>query len=116
VIVLETSWLSEELVMFHHDHRQRGAVLRRSSAAKQTTGANEKISAEEFTGRILPFDEIAAREFAQIVASRRAVGHPISQFDAMIAAIARCYQAAAATRNTNDFADCGIPVINPWAA
>jgi toxin FitB len=34
----------------------------------------------------------------------------------MIAAIARCYQAAVATRNTNDFADCGIPVINPWAA
>jgi toxin FitB len=45
--------------------------------------------AEEFQGRILAFEDNAARAFAHIVAVREAVGLPISQLDAMIAAIAR---------------------------
>jgi hypothetical protein len=76
--------------------------------------AVEKMFAEEFAGRILPFDEDAARAFARIVAARDAAGHPISQFDAMIAAIARSYRAAVATRNTADFQGCDIDVVNPW--
>ncbi|MGO9231776.1 MAG: type II toxin-antitoxin system VapC family toxin [Bryobacteraceae bacterium] len=76
--------------------------------------AVEQMFAEEFEGRILPFDEDAARVFAGIVASRNAAGRPISQFDAMIAAIARSQRAAAATRNTADFDGCGIQVIDPW--
>ena len=76
--------------------------------------AVEKMFAEEFEGRILPFDEDAARAFAGIVAARDRAGRPISQFDAMIAAIARSHRAAVATRNTADFQDCGVDVINPW--
>ena len=76
--------------------------------------AVEKMFAEEFEGRILPFDEDAARAFAGIVAARDAAGRPISQFDAMIAAIARSHRAAVATRNTADFQHCGIDLINPW--
>ena len=76
--------------------------------------AVEKMFAEEFAGRILPFDEDAARAFAGIVAARDRAGHPISQLDAMIAAIARSHRAAVATRNTGDFQHCGIDVINPW--
>ncbi len=69
---------------------------------------------EEFAGRILPFDEDAAREFASIAASRHRAGHAISQADGMIAAIARCRGWAVATRNTNDFEGCGVKLINPW--
>ena len=76
--------------------------------------AVEKMFAEEFEGRILPFDEDAARAFAGIVAARDRAGRPISQFDAMIAAIARSHRAAVATRNTADFQNCGVDVINPW--
>jgi hypothetical protein len=76
--------------------------------------AVEKMFAEEFEGRILPFDEDAARAFAGIVAARDRAGCPISQFDAMIAAIARSHRAAVATRNTADFHNCGVVVINPW--
>ena len=36
--------------------------------------------------------------------------------DCQIAAIARARDAAVATRNAGDFADCGIPVIDPWTA
>jgi toxin FitB len=76
--------------------------------------AVEKMFAEGFDGRILPFDEDAARVFAGLVASRDRAGRPISQFDAMIAAIARSHRAAVATRNTADFDRCGISVIDPW--
>jgi predicted nucleic acid-binding protein len=75
-----------------------------------------KILDEELAERILPFDEEAARRFAKIVAARDAMGRPISQFDAMIAAIARVRHAAVATRNAADFDHCGVRIIDPWKA
>jgi predicted nucleic acid-binding protein len=80
----------------------------------QLLAATEKMFVEQFEDRILPFDESAARLFAGIVASRVAFGRPISQLDAMIAAIARLHRAALATRNTADFENCGITLIDPW--
>jgi len=78
---------------------------------------NEKLFGREgFQGRILSFDHQSAREFAKILASRKAAGRPLSQFDAMIAAIVRSHGASLATRNTDDFEHCGIRLINPWAA
>jgi len=76
--------------------------------------AIEKLFADEFSGRILPFDEDSARVFPKVVAHREAVGRPIAQFDAMIASICRSYGAAIATRNVSDFEDCGVPIIDPW--
>ena len=66
--------------------------------------------------RFLPFDRAAAREYAEIMANRRAIGRPMDrhELDCMIAAIARSNAAAVATRNVRDFTGCGIPVINPW--
>jgi toxin FitB len=51
--------------------------------------AAEAMFAEEFVGRILPFDGDAALLFPQIACARRAVGRPVTQFDTQIAAIAR---------------------------
>ena len=76
--------------------------------------AVERIFTEEFEGRILYFDEEAARAFAKVVTARETRGHPISQADAMIAAIARSRHASLATRDTADFEHCGIRLINPW--
>lgn len=67
-----------------------------------------------FPGRILPFDSPAAREFADIAATRRRAGHPIGEADGRIAAIARSRGASIATRNVDDFAGCGLNVIDPW--
>ena len=69
---------------------------------------------EDFAGRILPFDSAAAPVFAEVVAVRRTAGRPISQFDAQIAAIARCHGARIATRNVGDFAGCAVDLTNPW--
>lgn len=69
----------------------------------------------DFSGRILAFERNAARSFAEIAAHRRRAGRPISQYDAQIAAIARATGGALATRNVDDFDDCGIDVINPFS-
>lgn len=72
------------------------------------------VFATDLSGQVLNFDSDAADAYAEIAAVRRAAGKPISQFDAMIAAIARSRGADLATRNVKDFGDCGIQVINPW--
>ncbi len=69
---------------------------------------------EDFAGRILPFDSSAVPAYVDIVSARRAAGRPISQFDAQIAAIALYAGAKLATRNVNDFENCGVTLVNPW--
>jgi len=73
-----------------------------------------QLLSAQFAGRILPFDSAAAREFADIAATRRNAGRPIGEADGRIAAIARSRGAILATCNIADFADCGIAIIDPW--
>ncbi|MBK8284936.1 MAG: type II toxin-antitoxin system VapC family toxin [Ahniella sp.] len=70
---------------------------------------------QDMAGRILSFDANAADAFAAITVERRTQGRPISQFDAMIAGIARSRGARLATRNVRDFEGCGITMMDPWA-
>jgi toxin FitB len=74
----------------------------------------EAMFREDFSGRVLPFDEQASRAFPPIAIARRLRGRPITVFDAQIAAIARVHGAALATRNTADFEGCGVRLVNPW--
>lgn len=67
-----------------------------------------------FSTPILPFDNTSAREFGVLAASREKAGFNTSPLDLMIAAIALTHNAKLATRNTRDFEDCGIELINPW--
>ena len=71
---------------------------------------------EDFAERVLGFDSDAADAYAEIGSSRRAAGRPISQFDALIAGMARSRGASVASRNAKDFEVCGIDVIDPWSA
>lgn len=76
--------------------------------------AVENILAQKFPGRILHFDSDAAQAFASVVVARRKQGRPASPLDYLIAAIARSHGAAIATRDTQDFQNCGVEIINPW--
>lgn len=69
---------------------------------------------QDFQSRVLPFDSLAAKAYAEIAAQRRAAGCPISEADCQIAAIARATDAPIATHNVKDFDGCSIRVINPW--
>jgi toxin FitB len=72
------------------------------------------IFEEDLADRVLPFDSAAARAYAEIAATRRRAGRPISEADARIAAIARSRGAALATRNVEDFVGCDLKVLDPW--
>lgn len=69
---------------------------------------------EDFPGRILPFDDVAAAHFAEIVVSRELHGLTIATADAEIAAICRSHSATLVTRNMKDFVHTGIKVVDPW--
>lgn len=68
----------------------------------------------DFANQLLGFDNAAADSYAEIAASRKESGQPINQFDAMIAGIAHSRGADLATRNTKDFLNCRINVVDPW--
>jgi predicted nucleic acid-binding protein len=72
------------------------------------------ILAEDFHGRVLPFDERASARYADIVVGRERMGRPIGIADAQIASICRDSGAILGTRNVADFEDTGIELINPW--
>ena len=71
---------------------------------------------EDFRDRVQPFDSQAANQYATVVVSREKLGRPVSMADAQIAAICRVHGATLATRNTGDFTDTGISLLNPWDA
>ena len=71
----------------------------------------------DFTDRVLPFDVSASLDYARITAHREQLRHLIGMADAMIAASALSSGASLfATRNTKDFTDTGLSLVNPWTA
>ena len=94
--------------------RRGAAMLPTGRRRDQLMATIDAMIAEDFAGRILPFDSAAAQAFVLVFLERRAAGRPISFADCQIAATARAQGAAIATRNTADFAGCGIAVIDPW--
>ena len=76
----------------------------------------DRMLTTNFPGRVLPFDQDAARAYASIAADRRRIGRPIGYADCQIAAIAVSVGAPVATRDVDGFRDCGIEVIDPWFA
>lgn len=85
---------------------------RRREALQRTAAA---MFEEEFGDRVLPFDAAAAPHYAILRSTRERAGRPMSAFDAQIAAIARANRATLATRDLAGFADCGVPLVDPWS-
>ena len=67
-----------------------------------------------FSERLIDFDREAALQYGEIMASRREIGRPMNVVDGQIAAVARSRGCALATRNTTDFEDCDLELIDPW--
>ena len=65
-------------------------------------------------GRVLAFDEAAAREAATLTAEREKRGRTVDVRDTFIAGIVRAHGAVLATRNIRDFDDAGIRLVDPW--
>jgi len=91
-------------------------LLPASKRRQQLQEALDSMFAEDFAGRVLPFDSAAAAAYAELVATRRGARRPILQFDAQIAAIALSRRVGLATRNVSDFEGYGLAVNNPWGS
>ena len=81
---------------------------------RELTAVVRGILAEDFRGQVRPFDERASVRYADVVTGRERIGRPIGVADAQIAAICRDLGATLATRNTVDFEETGIELIDPW--
>ena len=75
----------------------------------------EAMLREAFGDRVLLFDSDAARHYGDIAAMRRSAGRRVAPVDCQIAALARSRGLAVATRNTRDFVDMELDLVDPWA-
>jgi predicted nucleic acid-binding protein len=64
---------------------------------------------QRFADRILPVDAAVAEEWGRLNAPS-----PRNTVDSLISATARIYGMIVVTRNTSDFANCGVQLLNPW--
>lgn len=67
-----------------------------------------------FADRCLAIDEPIARAWGDLRAARQRLGQPLAVADGLIAATALVRGLAIATRNGQDFAGCGVQVVDPW--
>ena len=89
-------------------------MLPRGERRLQLEQGFERVIAEAFAGRILFFDEEAARHYGMVMGRRKEIGRPLGVSHGQIAAIARAKGAAVATRNVGDFDECGVEIVNPF--
>lgn len=68
-----------------------------------------------FETRLLPVDAETALIWGDLQASARHAGRGLSVMDGWIAAAARRHQLTLVTRNIKDFAELGLPLLDPWA-
>jgi toxin FitB len=137
VIVLDTNVVSELLtsrpnprvVAWVDARRSAELTITAITAAELRAGATilsagrrrtrivaqvDELIDETFAGYMLSFDSACSAYYADVIARRRRTGAPISESDALIAAICRRESGSLATRNGRDFAGTGVEVIDPW--
>ncbi len=66
------------------------------------------------TAQCLDFDSKAASSWAHLLAQLKSKGHAMPIKDSLIAASAIAHNLIVATRNTRDFKNARVPLINPF--
>lgn len=67
-----------------------------------------------FGRRILEVDETVLVAWRRLVTDGQKTRYTYAQPDALIAATAKVHDLAVVTRNIDDFARAGVPILNPW--
>ena len=89
----------------------RGIQLKAKSDPRSAAHLTEWLSElrERYAANVLPITDRIAIEWGRICAIR-----PRGDADGLIAATALIHDLIVVTRNTADFDDAGVTVINPW--
>ncbi len=90
------------------------SVLEKGKRRERLEQAFHLALEEILEGRVLPFDEASAMASADIAAKRRRKGITVDMRNTQIAGIAVAKRSTLATRNTKDFQELTVPMINPW--
>ena len=95
----------------------------RFSLQIMATGRKRSLLSQAFEGllesighQIAAFDDGAAVQAADLMASRQRKGRPVELRDTMIAGIVLARHASLVTRNVSHFEDLAVPVLNPWTS
>jgi tRNA(fMet)-specific endonuclease VapC len=67
-----------------------------------------------FRDKVLPIDTSVMLVWGALIADLEKQGKPMPAIDSLLAATALQSGLALVTRNEEDFAYCGVTVINPW--
>lgn len=69
-----------------------------------------------FSGRIMPIDRPIADRWGLLTAEAKRKGNPLSVIDGLLAATALHHNLTVVSRNSSDFTNTQVPVLNPWEA
>ena len=69
-----------------------------------------------FSGRIMSIDTAIADRWGLLTAEAKRNGKPLSIIDGLLAATALQHNLTVVSRNTSDFANTHVPVLDPWEA
>ena len=68
-----------------------------------------------YSGHIIEVSQMAFVRWGALRASRKSAGCILPMADGLIAAVATVNGMTVVTRNTDDFLDLGVDLINPWS-
>lgn len=90
--------------------------ISRLPESKKKTAVSEWVRhavTNRFGNRVLPIDAGVAACWGELIGAREKKGKTLPILDAFIAATAIVADCTVVTRNTKDFADCGVRLLNP---
>ncbi len=94
---------------------RRGTALRfRDKRRRQLETWLEVELSARFAGRVLPVDAAVADRWGLLTAEAERRGKKLPIIDALLAATALHYDLTVISRNTSDFVNAQVKVLNPW--
>ena len=107
---LKESYLS--VITLHELHY--GLQLLPEGQRRNTIANKLQNLLTHYNDYIIPVNQAIALQAALLRSDAKQEGRIVHLADALIASTARVNNWVVATRNTNDFIDSGVDIINPW--
>jgi toxin FitB len=107
---IEESYLS--VITLHELHY--GLNLLPEGQRKKTLAVQLEMLLMEYSDYIIPLTPVEMTQAAILRATAKQQGYIVHLADALIASTAKVHNLVIATRNTKDFAQLGIELVNPW--
>src|SRR5258708_16004358 len=96
---------------------RRGVALLAQSKRRTRLEAWLEVELQaRFSGRILPIDAVVADRWGLLAAEAKRKGKPLAIIDGLLAATALEHNLTVVSRNTSDFANTHVAILNPWKA